>query len=82
MTKLEELFIDYLNSDENTGKNRTIQVEKASEAMNELIAKSFPNDRTAHLNFENVSSELTAAYEEQGFYAGFKYAMKLAKECF
>lgn len=82
MTKLEELYIDYLNSDECSWESRIPQVQEASKAMDNLLNKLFADNQKNYLEFDEVNSELNAAYEEQGFYAGFKYAMRLAKECF
>lgn len=82
MTKLEELYNEYIDSEEYIfGK----PIERVRDGNNEfygVLNKYFKGVNKIYSEFEDANAKLVTAYEEQGFYAGFRYAMKLAKECF
>lgn len=83
MSRLEEIYTDYINSDEYVyGKELSPEDREAEDTVYKLMDMIFAENEEVYHVFEDANLAFLLAREKKGFYAGFKYAMELARECF
>ena len=83
MSRIEELYAEYTEQDEYIYSNETVRIKKNRAGINvSLINLKKTIDPKVIDDLDKRIMNLAIAHEQNGFVMGFRYAMKLAKECF